>query len=154
MSGGIAEVNASSAAIPPHSTLDRDARFSKAALPQAECVGSDGKGQVHGSSAIMRWDPTAWPVQPGDRRTALEEEKDGRLACVHRHEARTRIEYAKAKDVSIEPDDCVEIVHVERSLQNAGNSRGRNRHGYRGFTLVLCVDTHCHRPSRMTQTSV
>src|SRR5437773_9462443 len=26
--------------------------------------------------------------------------------------------------------------------------------GYLGFTLELCVDTHCHRPSRITQTSV
>jgi hypothetical protein len=25
---------------------------------------------------------------------------------------------------------------------------------YLGATLVLCVETHCHRPSRMTHTSV
>jgi hypothetical protein len=31
---------------------------------------------------------------------------------------------------------------------------GRQRLGYLGFTLVLWVDTHSHRPSRMTQTSV
>jgi hypothetical protein len=42
-----------------------------------------------------------------------------------------------------------------RSLRSEQiEAKSDDSRGYLGVTLVLWVDTHCHRPSRMTQTSV
>ncbi len=56
-------------------------------------------------------------------------------------------------DVGSRPDaDCASDSTASYALAQAlGEHHG---YGFLGFTLVLWVDTHCHRPSRMTHTSV
>src|SRR5688572_311390 len=113
MTGGVAEVNTLSAAIPSYSALDRDAAFFEKELPCAQSLIGDGEGQMQLSLTIVRRDPTARRVQPRDGGAAPEEEQDGRLPRVERYQALSSIEYAKAEDISIKIDNCVEIVHVE-----------------------------------------
>src|SRR5438046_3200567 len=107
MTGGVAEVNTLPAAIPPHSTFDRDAAFLKTELPYAQSLGGDREGYVRGPVPIVRWDPTVRRIHSRDGSTALEEEQDGRLPPVQRYQARTRIEYTKAEGISIKSDDRV-----------------------------------------------
>lgn len=116
MTGRVPEVNTLPAAIPPHSTFDRYAAFLKAELPYAQRLGGDGEGKVHRALPIVRWDPTVRRVHPRDCSAPPEEEQDGRLPGLQRYQARTGIEYTKAKDISIKSDGRVEIVYVESGL--------------------------------------
>jgi hypothetical protein len=142
MTSGVAKVKTLPAAIPPHSALDRDAPLLETKFPRGQSLDPDGESQVHGAVPVVLWNPTARCVQASNRRAPPEEEQDGPLARVHRYQARTRVKYAKAKNVSIKSDDNIEIVDVESGLKDARDGCHRNQpcgiEGRRCPNLVAC----------------
>ena len=144
MTGWVTEVNALPARIPAHSALDLDAAFLETQFPRGKRLGGDGECQVHGPLPIMRWDPPIRCVHARDRSAAPKEEQDGRLTRIHRYQARTFIEYAKAKEVTIESDDRVEIVCVKSGLQDARDDRHTNP----PCSLTVRDDSRCGAPEQ------
>jgi len=123
MAGWIAEVEALSAARPPHPALDRHAVLVETELPRSQIISGDGERQMHRSLSVVRRDPAARRGQSRDRGAATEEQQDRRLPGSQRYQARTRIQYPEAKNISIESGDPVEVDDVEGGLQDVRNDR-------------------------------